>query len=112
MTSVEISRKYPISRQSIQYRAKMLGIKSTKRVTRFFTPEEVDKIVNYTYKKHNIDTRAFHENKIQIIEMYLNSKNNSCTQIADTLNLSWHYVSRVVNEWLENDKTITVASKI
>lgn len=112
MTSVEISRKYPISRQSIQYRAKMLGIKSTKGVRRIFTPEEVDKIVNYTYKKHNIDTRAFHENKIQIIEMYLSSKNNSCKEIATALNINWHYVSIVVNEWLKNDKTITVASKI
>ena len=112
MTAVEITQKYPISRQAIQYRAKMLGIKSTKRFTRYFTEDEIDAIVNYEYKKHNIDTRAFHENKIQIIEMYLNSKNNSCTQIADTLNLSWHYVSRVVNEWLKNDKTITVASKL
>ena len=112
MTSVEISRKYPISRQSIQYRAKMLGIKSTKRVTRFFTPEEVDKIVNYEYKKHNIDTRAYHKNKIQIIELYLSSKNNSCKEIATALNLKYDYVSRVVNEWFENDKTITVASEI
>ena len=112
MTAVEITQKYPISRQAIQYRAVILGIKSTKRFTRYFTPEEVDKIVNYTYKKHNIDTRAFHENKIQIIEMYLSSKNNSCKEIATALNLKYDYVSRVVDEWLKNDKTITVASKI
>ena len=112
MTAVEITQKYPISRQAIQYRAVILGIKSTKRFTRYFTEDEVDAIVNYTYKKHNIDTRAFHENKIQIIEMYLSSKNNSCKEIATALNLKYDYVSRVVNEWLKNDKTITVASKI
>ena len=33
-------------------------------------------------------------------------------QIATALNLKYDYVSRVVNEWFENDKTITVASKI
>lgn len=112
MTAVEITQKYPISRQAIQYRAKMLGIKSTKRFTRYFTEDEIDAIVNYEYKKHNIDTRAYHENKIQIIEMYLSSKNNSCKEIATALNLKYDYVSRVVNEWLKNDKTITVASKI
>ena len=112
MTSVEISRKYPISRQSIQYRAKVLGIKSTPKTRRFFTEDEIKAIVNYEYRKHAIDLRAIHENKIQIIEIQLSSKNNSCTQIADTLNVSWHYVSRVVNEWLKNDKTITIASKL
>ena len=112
MTAVEITQKYPISRQAIQYRAVILGIKSTKRFTRYFTEAEIDAIVNYEYKKHNIDTRAFHENKIQIIEMYLSSKNNSCKEIATALNLKYDYVSRVVNEWLKNDKTITVASKI
>ena len=112
MTAVEITQKYPISRQAIQYRAVILGIKSTKRFTRYFTEDEIDAIVNYEYKKHNIDTRAFHENKIQIIEMYLSSKNNSCKEIATALNLKYDYVSRVVNEWLKNDKTITVASKI
>ena len=112
MTAVEITQKYPISRQAIQYRAVILGIKSTKRFTRYFTEDEIDAIVNYKYKKHNIDTRAYHENKIQIIEMYLSSKNNSCKEIATALNLKYDYVSRVVNEWFENDKTITVASKI
>lgn len=112
MTSEEISNKYPISRQSIQYRAKMLGIKSKPKVKRYFEPEEIEQILNYEYKKHVIDLRSLHKNKIEIIELYLSSKNNSCSQIAKALNLKYTYVSNVVNEWLNNDKTITVASKL
>jgi len=33
-------------------------------------------------------------------------------KIAERLNLKHAYVNTVVNEWFENDKTITVMSKL
>lgn len=112
MTSAEISKKYFLTRSTIIYRAKKSNINSEPKKKRIYTDEEVNSIVNYQNKKHISKQRGYNKNKIDIIEMYLNSKYNSCTYIADSLNLSWHYVSRIINEWLENDNTITVISDL
>lgn len=109
MTSDEISRNNYISRGSVNYRAKKIGIKSIPRVKKYFDKEEVEQILNYKPKKHIIDLRSLRENKIEIIELYLSCKNNSCSQIAKSLNLKYPYVSNVINEWLNNNKIITVA---
>lgn len=112
MTSAEIGEKYFLSRSTIRYRANALNIKSEAKRKRYFTEDEVYKIVKYQNKKHISKARGFKANKIDIIEMYLNSKINTCTYISEKLNVSWHYVSRVITEWLENEHTITVISKL
>jgi transposase len=56
--------------------------------------------------------QKFSSKKIRIIEFYLTYKNNNCQEIAKMMGVSYWFVSNTVNEWLENNKTIIVASKL
>lgn len=108
----QISERYDLHIETIRYRSDKLKIPFKKNEIRFYTKEQVDLIVNYQKQKHISKKRGYNKNKVDIIDMYLNAKCNNCTHIGDTLNLRWHYVNRVINEWLENDKTITVISDL
>ena len=50
--------------------------------------------------------------KITIIEYFLTHRNNSTKEIAQEMGISEWFVSNTITEWAENDKIITVASKI
>jgi len=54
----------------------------------------------------------FSPKKIRVIDFYLTHKNNNCVEIASMMGVSYWFVNYAVNEWFENDKTITVASKL
>lgn len=111
MTSKEISATYHLSQQTIQWRTKAVGLRTQKGKRKHYTEEEVKKVVYYE-KKPYLNTRFTNKNKIQIIEMYLKNTDNIQVKIAEELNLNDHYINRVINEWIENDKTITVKSKL
>ena len=50
--------------------------------------------------------------KITIIEYFLAHRNNSTKEIAKEMGISEWFVSNTISEWSENDRIITVASKI
>jgi hypothetical protein len=54
----------------------------------------------------------FSPKKIMIIDFFLTHKNNSSVEISEKMGVPVWHVNKVINEWLDNDKTITVASKI
>ena len=111
MTSLEISKKYYLTRSTIQHRTAKLGLITEPKKNKYYTDEEVEQVVNFL-KKPYLNTRFTNKNKIEIIDLFLTLKDNSCPNIAEYLGLNWSYVSEVVNEWIENDKTIIVASKL
>lgn len=50
--------------------------------------------------------------KITIIEYFLTHRNNSTKEIAQEMGISKWFVSNTISEWAENDRIITVASKL
>ena len=50
--------------------------------------------------------------KITIIEYFLMHRNNSTKEIAQEMGISEWFVSNTITEWAENDRIITVASKL
>ena len=50
--------------------------------------------------------------KITIIDYFLSHRNNSSKEIAEQMGVSEWFVSNTISEWAENDRTITVASKL
>lgn len=110
MTSKDISIIYNLSQQTIQWRTKDVGLRTEKGKRKYYTPEEIDKVVNYKRKNYS-NFRFTNKNKIEVIEIYLKNIDNSVINIAEQLNLKHGYINRVINEYLEN-KTITVMSKL
>ena len=62
--------------------------------------KELHKLLKYSRKK------------ITIIEYFLTHSNNSTKEIAQEMGVSDWFVSNTITEWDENDRIITVASKI
>lgn len=112
MTANDISNRYNLTRGTIMYRAKKIGIKVKPKTKKIFTEEEVEEIINYQYCPRPINIKSYQKNKIDIIELYLLIDNNTSTYIASLLNLKSHYVSKIINEYLTNQNSITVASKL
>jgi predicted transcriptional regulator len=54
----------------------------------------------------------FNRKKISIIDFYLTHNHNTCYEIAKKMGITYWYVSNTITEYLNNDKTITVASKL
>ena len=50
--------------------------------------------------------------KIKIIDFYLTHQNNTGQEIANKMGVSYWFVINTLNEWFENQQTITVASKL
>lgn len=50
--------------------------------------------------------------KIAVIDFYLTHHNNNSSEIAQKMGTSYWFVNNTITEWLENNRTITVASKI
>lgn len=112
MTAIDISNTYNLTKGTIMYRAKKIGIKVKPKTKKIFTEEDVEKIINYQYCPRPINIKSYQKNKIDIIELYLLIDNNTSAYIASLLSLKKHYVSKVITEYLTNQNTITVISNL
>jgi DNA-binding transcriptional regulator LsrR (DeoR family) len=63
-------------------------------------------------KKELHQLLKYSRKKITIIEYFLTHRNNSSKEIAQEMGVSEWFVSNTISEWAENDRTITVASKL
>lgn len=63
-------------------------------------------------KKELHQLLKYSRKKITIIDYFLSHRNNSSKEIAQELGISEWFVSNTISEWAENDRTITVASKL
>jgi DNA-binding transcriptional regulator LsrR (DeoR family) len=63
-------------------------------------------------KKELHQLLKYSRKKITIIEYFLTHRNNSSKEIAQEMGISEWFVSNTISEWAENDRTITVASKL
>lgn len=115
----EVAEICKVSPSAIRARIISLGIQSDRIKKRGsplkLTPEEVDIIeykgLNPSKKSFNFNSELYSRKKIFVIECFLRFKNNSTKEIARHLDIKESYVSRVVNEYLENNSTILVRSR-
>ena len=63
-------------------------------------------------KKELHQLLKYSRKKITIIEYFLTHRNNSTKEIAQEMGVSEWFVSNTISEWAENERTITVASKL
>lgn len=79
----------------------------------YWTDEQIQKIAFYkTPKKPKKNAiNKFAKEKIQIIELFLSLKNNSCVEIAKQTNQNLTFVNYTINEFIKT-KHIVVESKI
>ena len=63
-------------------------------------------------KKELHQLLKYSRKKITIIDYFLTHRNNSSKEIAQEMGISEWFVSNTISEWAENDRTITVASKL
>ena len=106
----EVSVFLKIPRETINHRANELGIRRFEKNKRFFNEDELKRIKDF--KKRN-DLRLnpkYSPKKIKMIEFYLN--NRTTKDISEILEIKESLVLRCINEWIKNDFSINVASKI
>ena len=63
-------------------------------------------------KKQLHQINKYSSKKIEIMELYLTNQNNNCKEIAEKMGISFWFVSDTINEFFNNENTITVASKL
>lgn len=111
-TTLEASRELKLSIQRINAISLILGFNRFSKRKRILNDLEVEQIRNFNNNNDLRNKHKYSPKKINVIDFYLTHRNNSCVEIANKMEVSIHFVSTTVNEWLENNSIITVASKI
>lgn len=116
-TTKDLSKLTNLAISTINKRARDLGIINKQGEKKLFDKEQVEQIVNYKpkrtiYKKNLHEKMKYNKKKISIIDFFLTHKNNSAVEIAEKMGIPIWHVNKTINEWIENEQTITVASKL
>jgi len=54
MTSRDISERYNLSQETIRWRTNQVGLRTQKGKRKYYTEDEVEKVVNYQRKNYSI----------------------------------------------------------
>jgi hypothetical protein len=116
-TRKDIAEACYISESTITHRMKVLGIKRDNRKSGkviHFNQEEFDAITNFkkSPSKRVYSSMMYSKKKIYIIEYFLSNKDNSSPEIASYFDVPESFVNATLTEYLENNSTILVGSKI
>jgi hypothetical protein len=116
-TIKDISEYCNIDKTTITHRMKVLGIirhnrKSGKIL--YFDEEEFESIINFkkSPSKRLYSSLMYSKKKIYVIEYFLSNKDNSSPEIASYFDVPESFVNATLTEYLENNSTILVGSKI
>lgn len=116
-TVKDIAEYCNIDKTTITHRMKVLGIvKDNRRSGKvlYFDEEEFDSIINFkkSHYKRLYSSLTYSKKKIYIIEYFLSNKDNSSPEIASYFDVPESFVNATLTEYLENNSTILVGSKI
>ena len=111
MTRIEISRKYKIIPQTLDYRIK--NVFGTINKFHNFRENEIEMIVYMEkYKRvYKPKLHRYHEDSLKIVEYFLNNKHNSIDTISSELKVPRYYVIKIINHFLK-EKEIILESKM
>lgn len=110
----EIADKIGLNYLTVLNRGALLNLEPRQiNRTFYWTKTQLEQIEQYQkkYKTRINTTNRFSKEKITIVELFLSSKNNSCSEIARKTGKSRSFVNTAINEYLKT-KTITVESKM
>ena len=116
-TIKDIAEYCNIDKTTITHRMKVLGIvKDNRRSGKvlYFDEEEFESIINFkkSPSKRLYSSLMYSKKKIYIIEYFLSNKSNSSPEIASYFDVPESFVNSTLTEYLENNSTIIVGSKI
>ena len=116
-TVKDIAEYCNIDKTTITHRMKVLGIvKDNRRSGKmlYFDEEEFESIVNFkkSHYKRLYSSLVYSKKKIYIIEYFLSNKDNSSPEIASYFDVPDSFINATLTEYLENNSTILVGSKI
>lgn len=116
-TVKDIAEYCNIDKTTITHRMKVLGIiKENRRSGKvlYFDEEEFESIVNFkkSHYKRLYSSLMYSKKKIYIIEYFLSNKDNSSPEIASYFDVPESFINSTLTEYLENNSTILVGSKI
>lgn len=116
-TVKDIAEYCNIDKTTITHRMKVLGIiKENRRSGKvlYFDEEEFESIVNFkkSHYKRLYSSLIYSKKKIYIIEYFLSNKDNSSPEIASYFDVPESFINATLTEYLENNSTIIVGSKI
>ena len=116
-TVKDIAEYCNIDKTTITHRMKVLGIvKDNRRSGKvlYFNEEEFESIVNFkkSHYKRLYSSLMYSKKKIYIIEYFLSNKDNSSPEIASYFDVPESFINATLTEYLENNSTILVGSKI
>lgn len=116
-TVKDIAEYCNIDKTTITHRMKVLGIiKENRRSGKvlYFDEEEFESIVNFkkSHYKRLYSSLIYSKKKIYIIEYFLSNKDNSSPEIASYFDVPESFINATLTEYLENNSTILVGSKI
>lgn len=116
-TVKDIAEYCNIDKTTITHRMKVLGIvKDNRRSGKvlYFNEEEFESIINFkkSHYKRLYSSLIYSKKKIYIIEYFLSNKDNSSPEIASYFDVPESFINATLTEYLENNSTIIVGSKI
>ena len=116
-TVKDIAEYCNIDKTTITHRMKVLGIvKDNRRSGKvlYFDEEEFESIINFkkSHYKRLYSSLMYSKKKIYIIEYFLSNKDNSSPEIASYFGVPESFINTTLTEYLENNSTILVGSKI
>lgn len=116
-TVKDIAEYCNIDKTTITHRMKVLGIIKENRKSGkvlYFDEEEFESIVNFkkSHYKRLYSSLIYSKKKIYIIEYFLSNKDNSSPEIASYFDVPESFINTTLTEYLENNSTIIVGSKI
>ena len=113
ISTKEVSKILNVSGQTILNRTKKLKLRP-KLVNKknYYSEEQIEKLNNYNYIPNIYKLKKYSSAKINIIDFFLINPHNSVKEIADKMDLKEMQVTTTINEYLQNNRTIIVASKL
>ena len=111
-TVLQVSKLLNLSKTVVNYRSMVLGFNRFEGQKRILNDVEIQQIKKFKNRDDLTIQNKYSPKKIMIIDFFLMNKNNSCSEISENLGLKEIFVSNTINEYLLNNNTIIVASKI
>lgn len=112
MTTTQMANKIGIERSTVTQRLKKLNL--YKKAFKKYTEND---LLAVSWAKHSFIYKGYREKaktqeKIKIIDCFLQDKDNFAGSIAKKLGLNIQFCSLTISEYLKNNKTILVESSL
>ena len=108
--TAEASVFLKLPRETLNFRANKLQIRRFVKGKRFYNELELESIKNFNKLNDLRLNPKYSPKKIKMIEFYLDDKTTK--DISEILEIKESLVLRCINEWIKNDNSIIIASKI